>query len=188
MAQDFKIKEPYQDNPVLFETLQALLKGRYYRATNQTEYDFSKVTKALQENPHLVDSQAENGDTVMHILAKNQDKVFKDISFNELFKLGANPFVTNNAGFTPRGLVSLRSFPDVHGQLSAYEASYQAMQLGKALVALKDLFSYQTYQKTPRGNSIEPDINCLQPSPVQKARKTLEKVAQKLSGNINQNA
>ncbi|MBQ8251153.1 MAG: hypothetical protein IJY92_04490 [Alphaproteobacteria bacterium] len=188
MAQDFKIKEPYQDNPVLFETLQALLKGRYYRATNQTEYDFSKVTKALQENPHLIDSQAENGDTVMHILAKNQDKVFKDISFNELFKLGANPFVQNNAGFTPRGLVSLRSFPDAHGQLSAYESSYQAMQLGKALVALKDLFSYQTYQKTPRGNSIEPDINCLQPSPVQKAKRVIDIVAQKLSGNINQNS
>ena len=183
-----EIQTPYQNNPVLKETFQALLKGRFYRASGKKEYDFSGVAKALQENPHLVDSQDENGNTVLHILAKHQGDSIKGLSFETLFKMGTNPFIQNKEGLTPRGLVSMRSFPDAYGQLAAYESSYQAMQLGKALVALKDLFSYQTYQREARGNSIEPDINCLQPSPVQKAKRVIDIVAQKLSGNINQNA
>ena len=171
MAQDFKILDQYKDNPVLYETQEALLKAKYNHATKKWHIDFTKVADAIEKNPKLIDSQDMNGNTILHVLAKLLDKNCYGLSFNDLFKMGANPFVTNKEGLTPRGLVSMRSFPDVHGQLSAYESSYQAMQLGKALVALKDICSYQTYQKTPRGNSIEPDINCLQPSTVQKAKK-----------------
>lgn len=183
MSTEYNTKAPYQDNPVLFEIFQALLKGRYYRATNKTEYDFSKVLKALQENPHLIDSQAENGDTIMHVLAKNQDKTFRDISFNDLFKLGANPFVQNNDGFTPRGLISLRSFPDAYGQISAYESAFQAAKIGMALKCLKDILETTTYMQDPIDGIIETPNDSFQSKTTILAKKCINNVAYCLSGN-----
>lgn len=178
-----EIQTPYQNNPVLKETFQALLKGRFYRASGKKEYDFSGVAKALQENPHLVDSQDENGNTVLHILAKHQGDSIKGLSFETLFKMGANPFIQNKEGLTPRGLVSMRSFPDAYGQLAAYESSYQAMQLGKALVALKDILTHQTYQKDEVLNSVEPMHESWQAETVQSAHIALDYVALALIGN-----
>ncbi len=178
-----EIQTPYQNNPVLKETFQALLKGRFYRASGKKEYDFSGVAKALQENPHLVDSQDENGNTVLHILAKHQGDSIKGLSFETLFKMGANPFIQNTGGLTPRGLIPLHSFPNEYGKLSAYESAFQASKIGLALKALKDILTHQTYQKDAVLNSVDPMHESWQAETVQSAHIALDYVARALIGN-----
>lgn len=178
-----EIQTPYQNNPVLRETFQALLKGRYYRASGKKEYDFSGITKALQENPHLVDSQDETGNTLLHILAKHQGDSIKGLSFETLFKMGANPFIQNTGGLTPRGLISLQSFPNEYGKLASYESAFQAAKMGLALKALKDILSHQTYQKDEVLNSVEVMGDYWQPEVVKSARIALDYVALALIGN-----
>ncbi len=173
---------PYQNNPVLRETFQALLKGRFYRASGKKEYDFSDVTKALQENPHLIDSQEENGNTVLHILAKHQGDSIKGLSLNELFKMGANPFIQNKEGLTPRGLISLQSFPNEYGKLAAYESAFQAAKMGFALKLLKDIINYQSYT-TDNGCTIEPEERGYQAKIVTTATLMIDSIAYSLCGN-----
>lgn len=98
------------------------------------QYDFSKVKEVLFENPTLIDSQDEEGNTLLHHLI-DPKVVVKGLSLKEVLQFNPNPFIKNSEGFTPRVmLLSDESNVDKQNSkdvLEAYEQSYISSETGK---------------------------------------------------------
>lgn len=98
------------------------------------QYDFSKVKDVLLANPDLIDSQDEDGNTLLHHFA-NPKVAVKGFSLRELLQYNPNPYVKNNDGLTPRLLlISDEICGDkeyIKDVLEAHEQSYISTETGK---------------------------------------------------------
>ncbi len=95
------------------------------------QYDFSSVKEVLMQYPELIDSQDEEGNTLLHHLV-DPKAVVNGLNLKEVLQYNPNPYVKNKEGLTPR-LVLLSDeacFDKNYEQdiLSAYEQSYMSTQ------------------------------------------------------------
>ena len=115
------------------------------------QYDFSIVKSILVEHPELVDSQDEDGNTLLHHLADPR-VVVKGLGLKEVLQHNPNPYVKNKYGLTPRlVLLAEENCVDKNYEqelLSAYEQSYISTETGKifqGLVLLMTQFGDDKY-------------------------------------------
>ena len=95
------------------------------------QYDFSSVKEVLMQHPELIDSQDEEGNTLLHHLV-DPKAVVNGLNLKEVLQYNPIPYVKNKEGLTPR-LVLLSDeacFDKNYEQdvLSAYEQSYMSTQ------------------------------------------------------------
>lgn len=108
------------------------------------QYDFSNVKEILMQHPELIDSQDEEGNTLLHHLVDPKAMV-NGLNLKEVLQYNPNPYVKNKEGLTPR-LVLLSDetcFDKNYEQdvLSAYEQSYMSTQTAEIFKGIVLLMS-----------------------------------------------
>lgn len=95
------------------------------------QYDFSNVKRVIEAHPELIDSQDEEGNTLLHHLM-DPKAVVHGLNLKEVLQYNPNPYVKNKEGLTPRLLLlSDETCLDKNYEqevLSAYEQSYMSTQ------------------------------------------------------------
>ena len=159
--------------------------------------DFSKVAELLKTHPELVNSQDENGNTLLHLLILPIK--IEGLQLNDVLTYNPNPFIKNNNGFTPRmcaiqykhhKVTHFAHFRPAQAEyytdmLSAYESTYQAKETAKTLSALFTISSLQKYQSEAVGNNFQISSPYpLQPTAVKDAKRQAIESILNLEGDI----
>ncbi len=114
-------------------------------------YDFSKVKEVLKSRPDLIDSQDEEGNTLLHHLV-NPSVIIQGLSLKEILQYNPNPYIKNKDGLTPRlFLLADESFADkesVQNILAAHEQSYISTETGKIFQGIVLLMTKMNDPKT----------------------------------------
>lgn len=126
------------------------------------QYDFSNVKEVLFSNPNLIDSQDEEGNTLLHHLV-DPKAVVKGLSLKEVLQFNPNPYIKNSDGLTPRVMLlsdeTNEDKKNTHDLLEAYEQSYISTETGKIFQGIILLMSKMNEQEESEFSSISQQEN-----------------------------
>ncbi len=130
--EDIKTRQSLSAQDIFHLEIQNVLKNRAYnQRTCRSTYDFSYIKMMLEDNPLLIDSQNEEGNTLLHIFLKLQDKEITGLTLDDILKHKPNPALLNNCYLMPINLV-LKETSD-YRKLSTYQNNFIKLAFQKKL-------------------------------------------------------
>ena len=119
-AEDIKNHQTLSKEEIFHLEIQNVLKNKTYdRWNNQTTYDFSYIKMMLDDSPSLVNTQNEEGDTLLHIFLRLEKKEIKGLTLDDILSHNPNTTLLNKNYLLPMNLV-LKETSD-YQKLSTYQ-------------------------------------------------------------------